>query len=128
MNKKYNRKKGNWAEDVAVHYLQTHKGHKIIARNYLDRTGEIDIISTVNQLYVFTEVKYRTDIKHGSPGLAVNARKQQHIIKTAILFMQKRKIRNTSMRFDVVEVVGRQGGHIYIRHTEGAFTSNNYYY
>lgn len=127
MDKKYNRKKGNWAEDIAAYYLETHKGHKIIARNYSDNTGEIDIISSVHNLYIFTEVKYRTDMKHGTPGQAVNIRKQQHIIKTAILFMQKKKIRNKGMRFDVIEVVGRRGEKIYIKHIEGAFTSAGYY-
>ena len=45
MNKKLNRKKGNWAEDVAAFYLEKYKNHQIVARNYSDKTGEIDIIS-----------------------------------------------------------------------------------
>ena len=127
MNKKNNSKKGHWAEDVAAYYLENYKKHQIVTRNYSDKTGEIDIISKVDQLYIFTEVKYRANLLHGTPGQAVNYRKQEHIIRTAILFLQKRRVAHPQIRFDVVEVVGTNRENVRVRHIENAFTSNGYY-
>ncbi|MQM72791.1 YraN family protein [uncultured Pseudoramibacter sp.] len=127
MDKKLNRKKGNWAEDVAAFYLEKYKNHQIVARNYSDKTGEIDIISKIDQMYVFTEVKYRANMHHGTPGQAVNFRKQEHIIRTAILYLQKRRVINPRIRFDVVEVVGTNKENVRVRHIENAFTSYGYY-
>jgi putative endonuclease len=49
--------KGNIAENKAVEYLKE-KGHTIIERNfYAKKMGEIDIISTKDEVYHFVEVK-----------------------------------------------------------------------
>ena len=56
---KYNKIIGNYGEQLACNYL-SEKGYKIIGRNVQTNHKEIDIISTLNELLVFTEVKTRT--------------------------------------------------------------------
>ena len=54
---------GKLGESKAVEFLKE-KGYKIIEKNYLKRTGEIDIIAFDPEYkeYVFTEVKKRTNL------------------------------------------------------------------
>jgi len=48
---------GNLGEDIAVRYLET-KGFRVIARNYLKKWGEIDIVAREKSgLVHFIEVK-----------------------------------------------------------------------
>lgn len=56
---------GAIAEDVTARYLQAN-GHVIVERNWKTRRCEIDIISTKDSVYYFTEVKYRKNRQYGS--------------------------------------------------------------
>ncbi|MCL1862967.1 MAG: YraN family protein [Defluviitaleaceae bacterium] len=88
-------------------------GYKILAKNYRTRTGEIDLIARGGDGYiVFIEVKYRTSINYGSPAEAVNARKQQKIIRTALFYISQNRLNNHDFRFDVIEVLGTEVNHI----------------
>ena len=49
---------GRAGEDAAAQYLEMH-GHKVIARNWKTKWCEIDIISQLDDVLYFTEVKYR---------------------------------------------------------------------
>ncbi|MDD2413552.1 MAG: YraN family protein [Eubacteriaceae bacterium] len=121
--KKDNKKKGGWAEGTAARYLEQ-KGHQIIERNYAQWTGEIDIISKDQQTVVFTEVKYRKELTHGTPGQAVSYAKQRHIIRTALLYLQDHQLFESNIRFDVVEVLRREDGKAMIRHIPDAFQAD----
>lgn len=118
-----NKKKGGWAERAAARYLQL-KGHTILTCNYTRPTGEVDIISQDGDTLVFTEVKYRADLDHGTPGQAVNAAKQRHIIRTAMLYLQSTERYDADCRFDVVEVWKRPDGQIAVHHIPGAFQAD----
>ncbi len=79
------------------------RGHKILARNYQKRTGEIDIISEVDGFIVFTEVKAR---KIGSivSGLeAVDFAKKRKIIITADAYLTENPC-DLCVRYDIAEV------------------------
>lgn len=79
------------------------RGHTILARNYRKRTGEIDIISTVGEFIVFTEVKAR---KLGSmvSGLeAVDPAKKKKIIITADAYLTENPCEKY-VRYDIAEV------------------------
>ena len=52
----HTRYKGNKGEDVACTFLER-KGFKIIARNYLKKWGELDIVATKGGILHFFEVK-----------------------------------------------------------------------
>lgn len=103
-------------ETVAAEYLST-KGYEILSRNYICKSGEIDIIAKENCYLVFIEVKYRRNLKKGYPAEAVDYRKQQKIIKAARYYMYKNSIdEGTPCRFDVVALLGDE-----IEIIQGAF-------
>ena len=74
-------------EKIAQDYLQK-KGYKILKTNYYTRRGEIDIIAQNNKCIIFVEVKTRTNNHYGTPAMAVNFDKKQHIKTSAKIFLQ----------------------------------------
>ncbi len=94
--------KGILGEDIVCTELRK-RGHNILARNYRKRVGEIDIISTVDDTIVFTEVKAR---KLGSmvSGLeAVDFKKKKKIILTADEYLSENPC-DMYVRYDIAEV------------------------
>ena len=70
---------GNQGEDRASEYL-IEKGYEVLFRNYRTKTGEIDIISLIDETIVFVEVK---TLPNGTPELlshVLDSRKQKRII------------------------------------------------
>jgi len=102
----FKRRVGNKAEELVLDYLAK-QGLNLIDQNYITKFGEIDIIMqdlTSNTL-VFVEVRYRKDNKFSSAIETVDTHKQNKIIKSAKLFLQKHSEYQQSVcRFDVVGV------------------------
>lgn len=103
IEKNYNKRIGTYGEDEAVKYLEK-KGFAIIARNFITKNGEIDIIAKDKDEYVFVEVKTRTSKNYGNPIDAVDLNKKKHIIKASKYFIYKYNLGNKYIRFDVIEV------------------------
>lgn len=97
------RQKGIEGEKIAYSYL-LRKGHRIIAKNFHSRFGEIDIISLDGKTIVFTEVKMRSSKRFGTPLEAITYRKLQKLQKTALFFLNLYKLSNSPYRFDAVEI------------------------
>jgi putative endonuclease len=112
-----NREKGSFHETIAIEYLKK-KGHRIIARNELNKFGEIDIISvTPDRKIVFTEVKYRKSSKNGYPLEAVTAAKQRKISRASAYYLNShREYMNHQVRYDCIGITGDE-----IKHIENAF-------
>ena len=93
---------GDKGEDYAAAYLKQH--HCIILdRNYRTRYGEIDIIAQSKNTYLFVEVKTRHDNPLGRPYEAVDYRKRQRILRTAMTYIQERHL-DANYRCDICEV------------------------
>ncbi len=93
---------GNLGEITAAKFLKKNK-YKIVETNYKTKLGEIDIICENKNYIVFVEVKTR---KHNTaiPGAtAVNYKKQQHIIRTASVYLRENESKKQP-RFDIIEV------------------------
>ena len=85
------------------------KGYHICEYNFRCRQGEIDIVATEGDTLVFVEVKYRADLRHGSPFEAVNTRKQRIICQCADFYRVRYGISpDRSCRFDVVGICGEE--------------------
>ncbi|QDR80448.1 YraN family protein [Sporomusa termitida] len=112
---------GDKGEQSAVVYLSK-LGYKIIATKYRTKTGEIDIIAQDQDYVVFVEVKTRRSTSYGLPAEAVNLRKQQKIIKTALWYLHYRGLNNIVCRFDILEVYLLKGT-IRYNHIINAFGS-----
>jgi putative endonuclease len=97
----FNRFFGNRGERAAVKFLKR-QGFKIVARNFENRYGEIDIIAIEGDTLVFIEVKTRRSTRAGSPLEAVDAKKQQQIMRTAQAYLSQRGLNEQSYRFDVI--------------------------
>lgn len=102
------RQKGTDMELLAVEYLKQ-KGMRIVARNFRNRQGEIDIIGYHNHYLVFVEVKYRNSEAKGSALEAVDIRKQRQICKVADYYRYLHRLgEDTMLRYDVVAIQGEQ--------------------
>lgn len=115
MNTKISGKRG---EDAAAAFLKK-KRFKIIARNYVDAGGEIDIIARDKKFIVFIEVKYRKSVEFEYPSEAVDLRKQRKIVRTAKMYLARNELTTSPCRFDVMEVVGEET--LICNHIENAF-------
>ena len=98
-----NKEKGDFGENVALRYLMS-KGATILEENYKIKTGEIDIITKLDNQLVFVDVKARSNLKFGYPSEAVNYKKIKKIITTANYCILRNNLYNESMRFDVIEI------------------------
>ena len=99
-------------------------GYAIITANYRCRLGEIDIIAKKDGFLVFTEVKTRSPGAIAPGREAVGSAKQERIIETASLFMQKNNY-DLQPRFDVAEVtLGKENEPISCEYIENAFDSS----
>ena len=102
------RKKGAEYEQVAAGYLQSH-GVKILACNYRNRRGEIDLIGKDGEYTVFFEVKYRKNDRKGAPAEAVNFTKQKTICRVADYYRMTHGMGEFSaVRYDVVAIEGEE--------------------
>ncbi|MCR4792469.1 MAG: YraN family protein [Lachnospiraceae bacterium] len=113
-----NRRTGYDQETRAIEYLEK-KGYRIIARNELNRFGEIDIIClSPDGCIVFAEVKYRRDGDRGDPLEAVDERKIRKICKASAFYLGGHaKYSDFQVRYDVLGVEDDKE----IRHIENAF-------
>ena len=99
---------GKRGEQAAAMLLRR-KGMKIVASNYRDRCGEIDIIAVDKRpdgllSVVFVEVKTLASKLPGHPADRVDGAKQQRLTRLALQFLKRRKLLQHPARFDVVAV------------------------
>ncbi len=101
------------------------RGLRLLERNFSGKTGEIDIIAQDGAQLVFVEVRARSNRFFESAAGSVDARKQQRIVRTAQLFLQRRPHwANMPCRFDVIAFEPPQSGTCpRIDWIRGAFTA-----
>jgi len=79
-----------------------------VQRNFRARTGEIDLIMEQGSLLTFIEVRFRANPNYGSGADSISRSKQQKIINTAQMFLQKHSRKGArrwdEYRFDVVSI------------------------
>lgn len=109
---------GAQGEADARDYL-VRKGIRVLEMNYRRPTGEIDIIARQGRTTLFVEVKRRSSLRFGRPSEAVDRAKQAHILRTAQLYLQEKRLTDAPVRFDVVEILPGE-----IRHIENAFDAS----
>jgi putative endonuclease len=112
---------GSLAEDIAASYL-TLMGHEVLARGYVFRGKELDIVAKAGDRLLFVEVKFRRTAACGLPREAVDARKRRRIAFAAQGFLSERRLGGCPCRFDVIEVTLEPGGlALHVCHIPGAF-------
>ncbi len=115
---------GAYGERIAAIFLERN-GYIILERSYRLKSGEIDVIAVwERRIVVFVEVKTWAESKAntGGPSDAVDEAKQEKISKTALRYMKRHRLLESSGRADVIEIVlGREPNRPSIRHFENAF-------
>ena len=114
-----NKIKGKMGENIAANYLKN-KGYEIVDRNFRTSVGEIDIIAAGDGFLVFVEVKERFCEKFGYAAEAVNHFKRRKISQVASQYINKYRMFNSCVRFDVIEVYMEDKR---VEHIENAFDS-----
>ena len=112
---------GRWGEKRCEKFLKA-KGLKLLTRNYLCKTGEIDLIMVNdNGAIVFVEVKTRADESFTDVENAITGAKKNKLFRTSRYFLATHNIEDRPYRLDVVSIVLGRKGPIQIRHYENAF-------
>ena len=99
---------GQQGEKEAILFLRT-QGFTILETNYRTKPAEIDIIARDNDILCFIEVKTRKSLKRGLPRESVNHTKQKKIITGSLYYLKEKKLMDSRVRFDVVEVLKKHG-------------------
>ena len=124
---------GNYGEKAARRYLRRH-GYRIIKKNFVQDSHEIDIIAENRDVLAFIEVKTRTigyeNPNEPRPASSVDAKKQRGIIKAATLYSAYNPTRKKK-RFDIIEVYVNKNNGKYslaeIKHLINTFNLNTAY-
>lgn len=110
-----NKELGNFGETKAKEYLVKNK-YKIVAMNFTNKLGEIDIIAFKDGVTVFVEVKTRENTRFGLPREAVTKYKQNKIRQVALSYIVGNNLVDKPVRFDVIEILKNE-----LNHMENAF-------
>ena len=104
---------GKLGEKAAVKFLKKNK-HKILEEGLDLKIGQIDIVAfdKAEKCLCFIEVKTRTSLDFGMPREAVDARRQFRYRNAATSYMKMHSLINSKVRFDVIEVLGKEILHI----------------
>jgi putative endonuclease len=105
---------GARGEGAAVLFLRL-KGYRILARNYLVKGGEIDIIAQKGETLAFVEVKWRAALDDAF--LAIDAAKRRRIVRAARVFISRRGVDGLTLRGDAIYLAPWRWPH----HVAGGF-------
>lgn len=100
---------GRQGEEEAARFLKEN-GYEILCANYRTRFGEIDIVAREKGALCFVEVKSRRSERLGAPEEAVSFRKQRHICRAALAYLQDKRPGDVDVRFDVVALKYAEDG------------------
>jgi putative endonuclease len=96
--------KSGYLENLALRWLKA-RGLKVVAKNYLSRAGEIDIIMLDGDTLCFIDVEYRVGRDFDSTDYSIPEFKQQNILQAASSFVNhQNKYLKYSRRFDALFV------------------------
>jgi putative endonuclease len=113
-----NRKIGDIGEKIAFDYLQQ-AGFDILECNWTSGHKEIDIITIQEDIYIFVEVKTRTNSKHGMPEESISERKIQSVTEAARIYLYDKKYKD--IRFDVISILLKKDQEPELLHIKDAF-------
>lgn len=111
---------GKEGEELAANHLKN-LGFSILARNYRQKSGEIDIIARDGDCLVFVEVKTRKSLRFGQPFEAVTTKKQAQLSRVALDYLSRNELLDQPARFDVISILLPDNGKANIEHLSNCF-------
>jgi putative endonuclease len=120
---------GRFGEALAAAWLRRRPGWKLLYRNYRAKHGgEVDLVARDRDTLVFLEVKTRSSDAFGNPSDAVDEAKQRLVVRGALDWLRRLGQPEIRYRFDIVEVLARDGKLPELNLIENAFHSADAYY
>jgi putative endonuclease len=119
-------RRGKLGERAAKKHLQQ-LGLKFLVANFRSDRGEIDLVFRDDDCLAFVEVKTRSSEDWTRPAAAVNARKRRLLSQTALDYLKLLKHPEVKIRFDIVEVLLRDGRVREVRHLPNTFAMSKPY-
>ena len=107
-------------ERVAERWLRL-RGWRLIQRRFRSGHRDIDLIAEREGVVAFVEVKARSGVEFGDPVSAVNWKKQNELVRSASVWIDRNGRPGESYRFDVIGV-WITGGQVRVRHVQDAFS------
>ena len=83
-------------------------GYEVVDRNWRCREGELDLVVRRGRALAFVEVKARRTDRYGTPAEAVTPSKQRRLRALAARYLDATGARPSSVRFDVVAILGEE--------------------
>lgn len=117
---------GELGERAAKKYLRK-QGLKFLAANFKSDRGEIDLIFRDGDCLVFVEVKTRSSEEWTRPAAAVDARKRRLLSQTGLDYLKLLRNPPVKIRFDIAEVLLKDGTVREIRHLPNSFAMSKPY-
>src|SRR5476651_1758688 len=108
-------RRGELGERAAKKYLKK-QGLKFLAANFRSERGEIDLIFRDDHCLAFVEVKTRSSENWSRPAAAVNSERRRRLSQCALDYLRLLKNPQVKIRFDIVEVLLKDGAISEIRH------------
>ena len=105
---------GKWGEETAAAYLEE-KGYQIIERDWKSGHHDLDIVAIEDHTLVIVEVKTRRSRLFGAPEEAIDYKKRMSL-QSAINHYVKSHRLGSSVRFDIISIVGTIGSKPEIDH------------
>jgi putative endonuclease len=118
--------RGKLGERAAKRHLQKN-GLKFLTANFRSPRGEIDLVFREEDCLVFIEVKTRSSEDWTRPAQAVDARKRRLLSQCALDYLRLLKNPPIKVRFDIVEVLLREGAVAEVRHLPNTFSFSKPY-
>jgi putative endonuclease len=112
--------RGALGERAARRHLQK-LGLKFLTANFRSTRGEIDLVFRDQDCLVFVEVKTRSSEDWVRPAAAVDARKRKLLSQCGLDYLKLLKNPEIKMRFDIVEVLLKDGVIHEVRHLPNTF-------
>ena len=114
---------GRRSERAAARYLRR-QGFRILGRNVDDRLGEIDLLALEGRTLVVVEVRSSETKSFDDLAATINLDKQRRLTDATLRFVQRRRLVNVGVRFDVVALRWPPGAREpEVRHYRHAFQS-----
>ncbi len=102
------RRFGDRGEDRAAAFFES-RGFDIVARNWITRMGEIDLICVRNGVTHFVEVKTRRSLEFGYPEEAITPTKLRHLYRAIEMYLASSRCPPTRYQIDALAILAEPG-------------------
>lgn len=102
-------------------------GMKFLTANFRTDRGEIDLVMRDGDCLVFVEVKTRSSEDWERPAAAVDKERRQRLTRAGLDYLRLLRNPPVKVRFDIVEVLLRNGEVGEIRHLPNSFAMEKPY-